>query len=863
MTRVSLRVALLGAGLWLCQCGDNSNSKSDDNGPYDASQDVGVVSDGGARADGGCTARCTGTRDYDAQSYSLRAKFDWNAQRLFADEEIVVRLTKPGQSVVALDAAVDVKRVSLDGRALPWVLDADRHVLHVDLGPRDGDTRTFVVTYEAAVSDALMAPPAAENGDPVTSRAMFTIAEPDLARKWLVCNDHPPDRALWAVELTVAADEDVIANGERVRDERKGGERAVGYRIDMPLPTYLMAFAMGQLEHRDRAGWRVPLSVWYRRGLKFDVEAHLDLLVELMGTYDRLIGPYPFSRYSVVVLPEFPGGMEYATITAIDEESALGNTDFELNAHELAHQWFGDWVTMHDYDDVWVKEGTATLLAAEAERKYRDGEGKQRLFGSDFPFSAEDAIVDKSLTGQDKYTSGPYGRAAWTLTKIRAHIGEDAFWKSLRGVLKAHALGSIDGESFVRAFAPALDEASVQKILATLETKMSAPEVAVEVPDVAAGADAQVKFTLSDPSAELLDPFEITVIDKDGVAQPVQKLVPGVPLIVTVPAGGYFAYDERDIHPSWDGVPFSVKEYHKGLIPLMAPRTPGARAAFGVRSAATQERILFPDEEVHALFAPGELGSLYASLDSRNAKFGLATSACRWLGEVIHGGGDPAPWANALEPILKQPTYVTSDYYAIFLPNLGPTYPLPWFGSELSAPVTAENAARQEYLLEFDYGPQQSLDYAARLVAQGSSKMRSRAIDRLALQAWGGPGSRYSAVTAEAAPAWKEFFRARLAETTTALRLLDVWTGIVALSDDRALTLLGPRLHSIPLDSSRQREVVCDANRIAQARPEAWEEFRNSAKPWETLDPGVLEVLQDPSKCEPRPPAVLAKARRH
>jgi hypothetical protein len=170
----------------------------------------------------------------------------------------------------------------------------------------------------------------------------------------------------------------------------------------------------------------------------------------------------------VVLVPQYGGGMENATITFDNELSGQGVLGFGLSAHELAHQWFGDWVTMHTYDDVWVKEGMATLLAAEADRARRDRDGTGRWFGSDFNFNPDDAVVDPALTGLDKYTSGPYERAAWLMTQIRARIGDAAYWAGARKVLADHARGTITGEQFVRSFAPALDEATIARILAAL-----------------------------------------------------------------------------------------------------------------------------------------------------------------------------------------------------------------------------------------------------------------------------------------------------------------------------------------------------------------------------------------------------------
>src|SRR5262249_26198581 len=305
-----------------------------------------------------------------------------------------------------------------------------------------------------------------------------------------------------------------------------------------------------------------PLSLWYRRGLAVDAEAHLDVVALAMAAFEPLIGPYPWDSYATVLLPQFPGGMENATITFNVETSGQANVSFGLNAHELAHHWFGDWVTMHDFDDVWVKEGMATLLASEADRARRDTEGKGRRFGFDFGFYQGDAVRDSTLKGLDKYTSGPYQRAAWMITQIRAKVGETAFWQSLRNMLAARALGDVDSEGFIRSFAPALDEPTIQKLLAAIDRK---PPPAVAIATAPSGADTSVTLTLTDPSAQLIAPLGVAVVAADGTAV-TRTLDVGVPLQVTVPSGGYLAPDEADVHPDW-GYSFVTNDFWTKLVP--------------------------------------------------------------------------------------------------------------------------------------------------------------------------------------------------------------------------------------------------------------------------------------------------------
>ncbi len=815
---------------------------------------LGAVAPGCGGDDGGPPAPTS--RPYDALAYDLRGSFDWARGRLVASEQITLALAETGgPPAVELDAAVEVARVHAAGVDLPFALDPAARTLRVDLaalGPGGGE-RSFSVEYEAPTSVGLIAYQGRDD-DPVRSRVVSTDSEPADGVNWLVARHVPSDRARWSVELTVEPDEDVVANGARVADEAAGGKRRVRYEMPQALPTYLMAFAAGQIERRERAGGRVPLAVWHRRGLAFEPERHLDLLAELMATFEARLGPYPFDSYAVVLLPLQPGGMENATVTFNVETSGQGAISFGLNAHELAHHWFGDWVTMRGFDDVWVKEGMATLLAAEALRPRSDAEGKGRLFGRHFDFDPDDAVVDRALAGQAKYTSGPYTRAAWLITQIRAAVGEEAFWGSLRAVLADHPLGDVDGETFVRAFAPTLDEASIQKVLATLEQK-APPQIGVVSADGAGGA---LRLSLNDPSGVLLAPLGVTLVDAAGQAT-AYALAPGGSIDVTVPAGGYLAPDEGDVHPNWSRS-FAVDPdaYSGVLAPSLWPTAPAALAALGSRSAAHQEAALFTSGLPPAV-GPAEFAAFYAQLDSPRARSYAEFVGCYALAAAA-GEGDSvaeAAWVAALAPVLAAPAQLS------FSPDLAScgTALAEQLAPELlglAVAPDAANAGRTSYLLSFDYGPEASFSLASHVAAAAPSLLlRDRALLRLAYQA---EGRFYTPVPAEQAPPWKALFREKLAAATSATRFNIVWRGVRGLVDDGALAAAGQKLRSINLSDDTRRQVACEAYTIAAARPAAWDEFRQAAEPGADLGPRTAEALADPAVCATMTAAVGALA---
>lgn len=794
--------------------------------------------DDGGGAPPSCLPDCPASRAYDAEAYHLRARYDAAAEVMRGSEDIT--LAAIASPVVELDAEVDVEAVRAGDQRLAFAYDADAHALRVDLGPVIGDAAsvTFTVDYAAPLSDALLhAGP--RDDDPVRSMVWFTDSEPDRGRRWLIGKHDPADRARWSVEVTVAAGEDVIANGERVKDEVAGGARTVGYALTGPIPTYLMAFAAGELDHTDRAGGSVPLAVWYRRGLVLDPAATLDAVASAMATFEDRVGPYPWSRYAVVLLPAFSGGMENTTITFNAESSSQGVVNFSLNAHELAHHWFGDQVTMRTYDDLWTKEGMATFLAAEAELPRRDDEQVGRMFGSDFLFLTSTAVVDPALTGLAKYTDGPYGRAAWVITQIRRLVGEDAFWAGLRKILADHALGDIDSEGFVRAFAPALDEPTIARVVASLPSH-AGPRLTITSTPVGAALD--VTLAVDDPAQVLIAPIELTVVDAAGAAT-AHAVGPGERATLTIPAGGYGAPDERGVHPSWPrtfaagGVDYARLSQRTAPAPVPGP----ALAAYLARSAPHQERALAGALQVPAA---EQFRAVYDGLDSVLAQETMLTWTCSQLVNL----GSPSALIAVVEELLRAPALARYNTGFMRCPTDLASRAL---GAELGTLVaapSAANIARLEYLLGFDYGTATNFARLTRLATTAPSlRLRERALARMIAETTQGAPHR---IPDADRPAWRAFFRQQYAVVTSQGRMLLIWQGTFNLGDLEGLVTVAPLLHTVPMSEGGQWQVVCDAHRMTGSAPDAWARFQADTQPWETLTPAAAAALANPSICD-------------
>lgn len=686
---------------------------------------------------------------YDVERYDLVAEYDWERDRLRASLTLDATITGAG-SVLVLDSAVaEVGGVrSGDGRALAFSA-ADR-TLQVELSSLGalgvGASLSLQIDYEAAPGDGLSAV-RARAGDPVTSRVLFTDSEPQEAREWMPCHDRPDDRALFSVELRMAGSEVLVANGGLTLDETTAdGSRRMKYESGDPLPTYLMAFAAGELLAEQGQSGDLPIAIWHRPGVVGDYPGTLAELQRLLDVFQGLLGPYPFPSYAVVMLPAFNGGMENAGITFQSEVStAEPALSMSLLAHELGHQWWGDAVTVATWDDVWIKEGMATLLQNEATRAFEDQGGTGTLFGDRFYVVSGEAVRDRALAPVEKYTSGPYDRAAWVLTQLRYVLGEAAFWGTLRSLADANHLGALSTETFVAAFSSQLEAATTARLRAAIDAP-GLPQLTV----VAEGP-GQVTLTLSDPAGVLLAPLELAWQHEDGTRSR-RTLAPNQPEKLARPgAGDFLVLDPDDVHPSFSSFVLdqaSWDAYWGELAPLETPTSAAGMAAFAELPGVSQTTALL--EGSPPPITAAELGPLALALDSESAKVTLLARACERAAEEQ----DPAlraEWTAVLDAELTGEVHERGLPFAARLTACSEVVdPLTLFAADWDALGTlAVSPTRAQYLYAFDLPFSEGLARWG-AAASGAESLRVRALAGRYLRARG-----YATAEEADLPAWR------------------------------------------------------------------------------------------------------------
>lgn len=299
---------------------------------------------------------------------------------------------------------------------------------------------------------------------------VYTLLVPADASALFPCFDQPDLKARLRLALELPAGWRAVANAP-AEDESAGRVR---FAPTAPLSTYLFAFAAGPFAIVARAGEATRLFVRRTRAPQARAHAHALLglnraALEWFAAY--FDHPFAFAKYDLVLLPGFPyGGMEHAGATFLDEQRVLlaapaSAADClrraQLLLHEAAHQWFGNLVTMRWFDDLWLKEGFAELMAAKALEALAPQFDAWSAF-----HAAKSAALQTDATrattplrhrlanladAKSAYSPLVYAKAAALLRQAEFLLGAPLFRRAVRAFLRRHAYGAADSKDLVRA----------------------------------------------------------------------------------------------------------------------------------------------------------------------------------------------------------------------------------------------------------------------------------------------------------------------------------------------------------------------------------------------------------------------------
>lgn len=291
----------------------------------------------------------------------------------------------------------------------------------------------------------------ADYGWQYTKDGAFVGDEPNAAHTWFPCDDHPTQKASFDFHITVPSDRTVIANGEPSRPRTDHGRTTYRWNEHRPMATYLATIDIGKWNVRSG---RTPHGI--REIAAFDPVYSAADRTRIFTTtgrvtdyWSRMFGRYPFGSTGAIddSVPSVGFSLETQTRPLYGYDVDSGTM-----AHELAHQWFGDSVSVRDWSDVWLNEGFATF-AAQLWGEHTGGSTTWQDFQSTYQRYPADSSFWKLAVadpGRDTMFAGAvYARGGMTLAALRHTIGDHAFFTLLRRWTGEHRYGNGDTAQFV------------------------------------------------------------------------------------------------------------------------------------------------------------------------------------------------------------------------------------------------------------------------------------------------------------------------------------------------------------------------------------------------------------------------------
>ncbi|MFE6397963.1 M1 family metallopeptidase [Streptomyces alboflavus] len=282
----------------------------------------------------------------------------------------------------------------------------------------------------------------------------LVASQPVGAPSWYPCNDRPADKAAYQISITTPSAYQVVIGGRLLTRTTKASTTTWLYEQPAPTPSYLVGLSIGKYQTvllGDPGLSGVPQTGHFPAHLLAEFSRDFARQPQMMALFEELFGPYPFAEYVVVVADEeldVPVEAQGLSLFGVNHVDGARGAE-RLVAHELAHQWFGNSVTIADWRHIWLNEGLA---------KYAEWLWSERSGGRDAQELA--AVAHRLLASQpqDLKLADPgrklmfddrlYERGGLVVHAVRRALGDDAFFRMLRAWATVHRHGVVSTQTF-------------------------------------------------------------------------------------------------------------------------------------------------------------------------------------------------------------------------------------------------------------------------------------------------------------------------------------------------------------------------------------------------------------------------------
>ena len=413
------------------------------------------------------------SRPIDIKHLDINLRFDWDKEQAIGTTVVEFSPFADDTDKFTLDAAMmTIQSVTLvGGGTLKYNYDGkkDNDNLEVmldrkykggeDIKVKVSYLTNYVNTTEAGILGGFgrglrFIKPTPDN--PNKPRQIWSQGESEFNRYWFPGYDSPNDFRTTDIHVTVAKPFTVVSNGKLMETKDNGDNtRTFYWKMDQPYSNYLTSIVVSESDPVVQDFDGIPVYNYGYVNEKKEVAATVKNLPATIRFFSEITGvKYPYPKYSQAFVEDFGGGMENISATTqieemIHDDRELLDTDSEsLQSHELAHQWFGDYVTCRDWGQIWLNESFATYMQAMWDEKFK---GHDEFLYSDIRKNHDEVlgswaqgnrrpIVTKYYANKDAmFDSYAYPGGGSVLHMLRKQLGDKLFYASLKNYLTTNA----------------------------------------------------------------------------------------------------------------------------------------------------------------------------------------------------------------------------------------------------------------------------------------------------------------------------------------------------------------------------------------------------------------------------------------
>jgi aminopeptidase N len=424
-----------------------------------------------------------GNGGYDVQHYTLDLTVNDVATSDLDGKTVIDARARQDLSSFNLDfIGFEITTILVNGQPAEFERSQQELTVTPSTPLTENETFTVEIQYQGIPGEMESTAIPLQTGWITFDGGSFVLSEPDGAASFYPVNDHPLDKAAYTFRVTVPDPFEVGANGVLTETIDNGKTTTFVFEARDPMASYLATINIDEFDiETSRSESGVPIRNYYPAGSAEAARRPFARQGEMIDYFSEIFGAYPFEVYGALVIDtEFGAALETQTLSIfskamIDPNHLEGSES--VVAHELAHQWFGDSVSLADWRDIWLNESFATYAQGLWTEQTRGGSALDQWIQDVYAYVREER-QSMSPPGQPPadrlFNAGVYYWGALALHALRLEVGDETFFEILQTYHKRFA----DGNARTADFIAVAEEVSGKELTAFFDSWLYSEELA-------------------------------------------------------------------------------------------------------------------------------------------------------------------------------------------------------------------------------------------------------------------------------------------------------------------------------------------------------------------------------------------------